>query len=129
VEDSYVYYHLRRRATDEQVLRRVQFSGRGKDQDQMDDVLIWCYRKFGPTARKLGIQRPARRDNFCGVGRVTLEWGDGDRDTVIWMPGLETMISGQADMDTDASLVHYTVQADGRRSRDFFFDGSFLAFT
>jgi FkbM family methyltransferase len=27
----------------------------------MDDVLIWCYRKFGPTARKLGIQRPARR--------------------------------------------------------------------
>jgi FkbM family methyltransferase len=27
----------------------------------MDDVLIWCHRKLGPIARKLGVQRIARR--------------------------------------------------------------------
>lgn len=27
----------------------------------MEDVLIWCHRKLGPVARKLGVQRMARR--------------------------------------------------------------------
>jgi FkbM family methyltransferase len=27
----------------------------------MEDVLIWCHRKLGPVARKLGVQRIARR--------------------------------------------------------------------
>jgi FkbM family methyltransferase len=27
----------------------------------MDDLLIWCYRRLGPIARRLGIQKPSRR--------------------------------------------------------------------
>lgn len=49
-----------------------------------------------------------------GYGMVSLRWGDGTRDDLLWTRRLETALDVREGMTTDAGLVHLRRAADGR---------------
>jgi len=54
--------------------------------------------------------------------RLTLEWDSGERDDVVWTPGLRQMIGAVDDQFTDGSLAHWSRDRAGRIQASAIFD-------
>jgi len=66
----------------------------------------------GADAPQVSAQADADR-----AGTLTLQWGDGHTDTVLWSPRIECAIGAADRIETDASLLHLHRGAQGRLVR------------
>ncbi len=81
-----------------------------------------------------GSKIPAVKARLGGVTgtdappwRLTLEWGSGERDDLVWTSGFKHMIGAVDDLFTDGSLAHWTRDPTGLIQARAVFDSTFQA--
>ncbi|MBI2193047.1 MAG: heparinase II/III family protein [Planctomycetes bacterium] len=75
-----------------------------------------------PILEAQDVSDPARPRSH----RLTLQWGDGRTDEVVWTRQLEAALEETGGMATDGALVHLERATDGAPQRALIFDGTYL---